>query len=162
MPTDIRFKALNTAHRAVIAITRGRLGTRFFGMPTLVLTTVGRKSGRPHRVVLTAPVTDGDAMIVVASRGGDPVDPAWLHNLRAEPSVRVSFRNGPTRPMTARELPRGERDRLWPRVVEAQSGYADYQDKTTRVIPLVMLTPGHAAGNSVDRSSPGSGRRGHR
>lgn len=144
MSTGRRFKALNTAHRALIGITRGRLGTRFFGMPTLILTTVGRRSGRPHRVVLTAPVIDGDALIVVASRGGDPIDPAWLHNLRAEPSVEVSFRHGPTRPMTARELPPGERDRLWPRVVAAQSGYADYQKKTTRIIPLVMLTPGRA------------------
>ncbi|WP_433754979.1 nitroreductase/quinone reductase family protein [Nocardia sp. CA-135398] len=141
MPTDRQLKTLNTIHRTVITLSGGILGTTFKGMPTLILTTIGRKSGRPHTVVLTAPIIDGDTIIIVASRGGDPTNPAWLHNLRANPEVRVSLEHGPNRPMTARILSPAERDKLWPDVIAAHPGYADYQEMTTRTIPLVALAP---------------------
>lgn len=141
MPTDRKLKTLNTIHRTVIKLSGGTLGTTFKGMPTIRLTTIGRRSGRPHTVILTAPIIDGDTIIVVASRGGDPIDPAWLHNLRANPAVRVSLGQGPNRPMTARVLSPTERDKLWPDVIAAHPGYADYQEMTTRTIPLVTLTP---------------------
>ncbi|MFB7719253.1 nitroreductase/quinone reductase family protein [Nocardia sp. NPDC056100] len=141
MPTDRQLKTITTIHRAVITFSGGMLGTTFKGMPTIKLTTTGRKSGRAHTVVLTAPIIDGDTIVVVASRGGDPTDPAWLHNLRANPSVRVARGNGPALPMTARVLSSAERDALWPEVISAHPGYADYQALTTRTIPLVTLTP---------------------
>ncbi|WP_063045141.1 nitroreductase/quinone reductase family protein [Nocardia pseudovaccinii] len=141
MPTDRQLKTLTTIHRTVIKISGGILGTTFKGMPTLTLTTIGRKSGRPHTVVLTAPIIDGDTIVIVASRGGDPTNPAWLHNLRANPAVQVSLEHGPKRPMTARVLSPAERDKLWPEVIAAHPGYADYQKMTTRTIPLVTLKP---------------------
>ncbi|WP_330180429.1 nitroreductase family deazaflavin-dependent oxidoreductase [Nocardia sp. NBC_01503] len=141
MPTDRRLKTANTIHRAVLKFSGGMLGTTFKGMPTIRLTTIGRKSGRSHTVILTAPIIEDDTIVVVASRGGDPIDPAWLHNIRANSAVRVALGHGPDRPMTARVLPAGERDALWPDVIAAHPGYADYQAMTTRTIPLVTLTP---------------------
>ncbi|MEV4237438.1 MULTISPECIES: nitroreductase/quinone reductase family protein [unclassified Nocardia] len=141
MPTDRQLKTLNTLHRTVIKLSGGILGTTFKGMPTITLTTIGRKSGRPHTVILTAPIIDGDTIVIVASRGGDPTDPAWLHNLRANPTVQVSLEQGPKRPMTARVLSSTDRDKLWPDVIAAHPGYAAYQEMTIRTIPLVTLTP---------------------
>ncbi|MFF2554095.1 nitroreductase/quinone reductase family protein [Nocardia sp. NPDC058058] len=141
MPTDRQLKTVNTIHRAVMKFSGGILGTTFKGMPTIKLTTIGRKSGRAHTVVLTAPIIDGDTIVIVASRGGDPTDPAWLHNLRANPAVRVARGQGPDLPMTAHVLSPAERDTLWPEVIAAHPGYADYQAMTTRTIPLITLRP---------------------
>jgi deazaflavin-dependent oxidoreductase (nitroreductase family) len=110
-------------------------------MPSLELTTIGRKSGETRSVMLTAPIVDGDTIVVVASRGGDPTHPAWFLNLRDNPAVEVSLQQGPRRPMKASIASADERAALWPRVVAAYRGYASYQRKTTREIPLVLLTP---------------------
>ncbi|MEV6322947.1 nitroreductase family deazaflavin-dependent oxidoreductase [Nocardia sp. NPDC051787] len=141
MPSNFALKAMNTAHRALLKISLGKVGNEFSGMPSLELTTTGRKSGRPHAVMLTAPVVDGDTYVVVASRGGDPVHPAWFLNLRDNPDVVVSVRSGPKVPMTARVATGEERATLWPKVVDAYPTYGDYQKKTTRELPLVLLTP---------------------
>ncbi|MEU2031279.1 nitroreductase/quinone reductase family protein [Nocardia amamiensis] len=141
MPSNFQLKAMNTAHRVLLKISFGKFGNEFAGMPSLELTTIGRKSGRPHAVMLTAPIVDGDTYVLVASRGGDPVHPAWFLNLRDNPDVVVSVRSGPKVPMTARVATAEERAVLWPKVVEAYSTYGDYQKKTTREIPLVLVTP---------------------
>ncbi|MFD4442249.1 nitroreductase family deazaflavin-dependent oxidoreductase [Nocardia sp. NPDC058519] len=141
MPSDLQLKIMNTLHRTLLTVTGGRVGNSFFGMPSLQLTTIGRKSGDPRKVMLTAPVIDGDTIVIVASRGGDPTHPAWFLNLRDNPNVEVSLRNGPERPMTAHVATPDERAALWPRVIAAYKGYADYQTKTTREIPLVLVTP---------------------
>ncbi|TCJ93719.1 nitroreductase family deazaflavin-dependent oxidoreductase [Nocardia alba] len=141
MPSDLQLKIMNGVHRTLLTVTGGRVGNTFFGMPSLQLTTIGRKSGDPRKVMLTAPLIDGDTIVVVASRGGDPTHPAWFLNLRDNPDVEVSLRNGPERPMTAHVATPDERATLWPRVVSAYKGYGDYQKKTTREIPLVLLTP---------------------
>ncbi|MFR9752406.1 nitroreductase/quinone reductase family protein [Nocardia sp. 004] len=141
MPSNFRLKVMNAAHRALLKISFGKLGDRIAGMPSLELTTIGRKSGRPHSVMLTAPIIDGDTYVVVASRGGDHIHPAWFLNVRDNPDVVVSVRSGPKVPMTARVATAEERATLWPRVTSAYSGYAGYQEKTTREIPLVLLTP---------------------
>ncbi|WP_194829546.1 nitroreductase family deazaflavin-dependent oxidoreductase [Nocardia sp. XZ_19_231] len=141
MPTDLQLKITNRVHRALLTVSGGRLGNSFFGMPSLQLTTIGRKSGDPRKVMLTAPIIDGDMIVIVASRAGDPTHPAWFLNLRDNPNVEVSLRNGPERPMTARVATPDERATLWPRVTSSYKGYADYQTKTTREIPLVLLTP---------------------
>jgi len=141
MPSDVQLKVQNFLHRAVLTLSGGRLGNSIVGMPTLELTTTGRKSGQKRAVMLTAPVVDGDTIVIVASRGGDPTHPAWFLNLRDNPNVDVSFQHGSVKPMTAKVATAEERAALWPRVVRAYKGYAGYQEKTTREIPLVLLTP---------------------
>ncbi|MDO3649673.1 nitroreductase family deazaflavin-dependent oxidoreductase [Nocardia mangyaensis] len=141
MPTDFQLKTMNGVHRALLKVTGGRIGNQIFGMPSLELTTIGRKSGTPRPVMLTTPIIDGDTVVVVASRGGDPTHPAWFLNLRDNPEVEVSLAQGPRKPMLAHVATPEERAQLWPRVVSAYKGYGDYQTKTTREIPLVLLTP---------------------
>ncbi len=141
MPSDRFLKTMNAVHRFAIRLSSGRLGNRVAGMPTLSLTTIGRRSGQPRSVMLTAPVVDGDTIVIVASRGGDPTHPAWYLNLRERPDVEVSFQHAPKRKMTARTASPEERALLWPRVVKTYRGYAGYQRRTTREIPLVVLTP---------------------
>ncbi|WP_458688725.1 nitroreductase/quinone reductase family protein [Nocardia tengchongensis] len=138
---ELFLKTSTTMHRRLLDVTAGRLGTRFKNMPTLTLTTTGRRTGRSHTVVLTVPVVDGPRYLIVASRGGDDISPAWYHNLSADPSVEVSFQHGPSQPMTARVLPAAEREARWPQVVAAYPGYETYQERTARVIPLVELSP---------------------
>jgi deazaflavin-dependent oxidoreductase (nitroreductase family) len=132
---------MNTVHRAVLKVTGGRFGWDVANMPVVELTTTGRKSGRPHTVLLTSPVRDGDAVVVVASRGGADHHPAWFLNLRANPDVEAKVGNESRRTMRARVAEPDERARLWPRVVTKYKGYGDYQAKTQREIPLVLLEP---------------------
>jgi deazaflavin-dependent oxidoreductase (nitroreductase family) len=86
-------------------------------------------------------VRDGDAIVVVASAGGEDQNPAWLLNVRDNPDVEVSFRGKPKQRMRARVATPEERARLWPEVTATYKGYAGYQTKTTREIPLVLLEP---------------------
>lgn len=139
MPRDLTLKAMNAVHRAWIAVTRGRSGWDAARMPVLELTTTGRRSGRPHRVLLTSPVQAGDAFVVVASRGGDDHPPAWLLNLRATPEVRVRLHGDPVREARARVATPDERRALWPDVTAAYPGYARYQSRTSREIALVLI-----------------------
>ncbi|MDQ4118901.1 MAG: nitroreductase family deazaflavin-dependent oxidoreductase [Actinomycetota bacterium] len=141
MPHDLVLKGMNAAHRVLIAVTGGRVGRDAFGMPVLELTTVGRRSGEPRSVLLTAPLTDGDAYVVVASRGGDDRHPAWFLNLRDRPDVEVAVKDGPRRPMRARIADRETRARLWPQIAGRYRNYAGYQRRTEREIPLVLLEP---------------------
>lgn len=141
MPSDLVLKTMNAVHRVVLKLTGDRLGTTLAGMPALRLTTIGRRSGRPHTVMLTSPIVDGDTIVIVASRGGDDEHPAWFLNLRDNPSVRVSLQQGPEREMTARIATAEERAELWPRATAAYKGYAAYQRRTSREIPLVLLSP---------------------
>jgi deazaflavin-dependent oxidoreductase (nitroreductase family) len=141
MPSDLVLKTMNNVHRALVKITGGRVGYDAMGMPVLELTTIGRKSGQPRSVMLTAPLTENGNLVIVASRGGDDVHPAWFLNLRANPKVEVSVKGGPKEPMTARIATPEERARMWPQIAEKYSNYAGYQRKTEREIPLVVLDP---------------------
>ena len=141
MPSDVTLKTMNAAHRVLLALSRGRLGWTAGKMPVLELTTTGRKTGRRHTVLLTSPMRDGDALVVVASRGGDDRSPAWFVNLVAHPEVDVSLQGKDSVPMLARVATAQERARLWPLVIAGHQYYADYQLKTDRQIPLVMLEP---------------------
>jgi deazaflavin-dependent oxidoreductase (nitroreductase family) len=141
MPSDFVLKTMNTIHRGALKITGGRLGWSASRMPVLELTTIGRKSGRPHAVMLTSPVQDGSTVVVVASRGGDDHHPAWFLNLRDNPDVEVAMNGKPKQPMRARVADADERARLWPLVTADHKNYAGYQTKTDRVIPLVLLEP---------------------
>lgn len=138
---DLLFKVMNLIHRGVLAASGGRLGWEFMRMPSLELTTIGRKTGERRSVMLTSPVQEDGTIVIVASRGGTDRHPAWLHNLRANGDVEVRWKGGPPQAMRAREATAKERARLWPRVVEGYKGYADYQTRTDREIPLVLLDP---------------------
>jgi len=92
-------------------------------------------------VMLTSPVQEGDAIVIVASRGGDDHHPAWFLNLRDRPDVEVAFAGKPKQSMQARVATPEERAALWSRVTAEYKGYANYQTKTDREIPLVMLEP---------------------
>ena len=106
----------------------------------LELTTVGRKSGEKRTVFLTSPLEEDGSLLIVASKGGEQNHPAWFHNLRATPEVEVKL-EGSSRQMTARIVSEEERSKLWPSVTAAYKGYAGYQKKTDRQIPLVWLDP---------------------
>jgi deazaflavin-dependent oxidoreductase (nitroreductase family) len=138
---ELGFQALNAFHRAVLRITGGRLGWRVARMTVVELATVGRKTGRPRTVILTAPITVGDALVLVASRGGDDRNPDWLLNLRHDPDVRVSVQGAPAVPMRARIATPEEREQLWPMIIADHRNYAAYQRRTSRVIPVVLLEP---------------------
>ncbi|HEY3749087.1 MAG TPA: nitroreductase family deazaflavin-dependent oxidoreductase [Pseudonocardiaceae bacterium] len=139
MPSDFAMKTMNAVHRTVLKISGGKLGWHVSDMPALELTTIGRKSGQPRSVLLTSPVQEGTTLVVVASRGGDDKHPAWFLNLRDNPDVQVALQGKPARPMVARVANAEERARLWPLVVADHKNYADYQTKTKREIPLVLL-----------------------
>ena len=141
MPSDFALKTMNVVHRGVLKLSGGRLGWDAAKMPVLELTTTGRKSGRPHTVMLTSPLQEGSTIVIVASRGGDDHHPAWFLNLRDNPDVEVSLKGGDRRPMKARVASAEERARLWPQVTAAYKNYAGYQTKTQREIPLVLLEP---------------------
>jgi deazaflavin-dependent oxidoreductase (nitroreductase family) len=137
-PKDIVAKLVTGFHRALFKGSGGRFANRGFGMPVLELTTTGRKSGQRRATMLTSPIQDGDTVVIVASWGGDDRHPQWYLNLLENPDVEVVM-GGSTRSMRARTAPPEERAALWPRVVDAYKGYGQYQTKTTREIPLVIL-----------------------
>jgi deazaflavin-dependent oxidoreductase (nitroreductase family) len=139
MPSDLAMKAMNATHRVILLVTRNRIGWTALAMPVVQLTTTGRRSGRPHTVLLTSPLRDGTAMVLVASKGGDDRHPAWFLNLQDTPEVLVAVQDGPFEPMVARVATAEERSRLWPKVIADHPNYGGYQSKTSREIPLVLL-----------------------
>ncbi len=125
-------------HTTVYRVTGGRIGHSFPGAPpTLLLDHVGAKSGKKRTTPLTY-FRDGDDVVIVASKGGYPKNPAWFHNLRANPDTTVQV-GTEHRPVHARVADPQERERLWPKAIETYSGYRDYQERTEREIPLVIL-----------------------
>jgi len=109
------------------------------GKPIILLTSTGARSGKLRKTPLMRVEHDGE-YAVVASQGGAPQHPVWYHNLVASPLVELQ--DGPVKKdYLARELHGAERDQWWERAVAAWPDYASYQDKTTRVIPVFVLTP---------------------
>lgn len=137
---DLAFRVGTRVHRAVVALSGGRILGRAAGMPVVVLTTTGRRTGRERSTVLTVPVTQGSTMVLVASYAGDDRHPQWYLNLRADPRVTVAGAGG-RRDMSARTATGAEVAELWPRVVAAYAGYDRYRARTDRDIPLVILEP---------------------
>ena len=133
----IAMKVLGGIHRWLYRVSSGKWGQTFFGSPILLLTTIGRRTGRPRTWPLTY-LPEGDRFIVIASNGGQPNHPAWYLNLRANPQVSVQLGDR-TRVMIAQTAEGDERTRLWSRVVEEYPAYAGYQQKTDRQIPVVVL-----------------------
>lgn len=108
-------------------------------MPVIKLTTIGRRSGVHREIMLTCPVVKGDTFVVVASRGGDDVHPAWFLNLKENPVVWVEAQGQARHERRARIGTAEERAELWPQITAEYSGYANYQTRTTREIPIVFL-----------------------
>jgi deazaflavin-dependent oxidoreductase (nitroreductase family) len=137
---DLGLKSMNRTHHAILRLTGGRVLHTPLGMPAIELHTVGRKSGLSRSTMLTAPVVDGDTIVLVASKGGDDRNPDWYCNLVAHPKVEVTIA-GKRRPMTARTASPEEKAELWPKIVAAYRGYGDYQRRTKRDIPVVICEP---------------------
>ena len=125
-------------HRAFMRFSGGRFG-KVGPMNALLLTTTGRKSGQRRDVTLNY-LHDGDTYVVVASYAGEDRDPAWWRNLEAAPQALVTV-DGKRMRARAREASGAERDRLWARLVEKDAAYAEYQRRTKRVLPVVVLQP---------------------
>jgi F420H(2)-dependent quinone reductase len=133
-------KRLMGGHTAIYRASNGLIGHRFPGAPpALLLDHVGAKSGTKR----TSPLVygrDGENLILVASKGGYPKNPAWLHNLKANPDTRVQV-GSEIRNVNARVAQGEERERLWKLMVGVYAGYESYRRRTEREIPLVVLEP---------------------
>jgi F420H(2)-dependent quinone reductase len=135
---------LNTAmtrmHVRVFQCTRGRLLGTLDGAPLLVLHHTGAKTGA-RRQNPTVHMPDGENLVIVASIGGNPKNPAWYHNLRAHPDeVAVDVRGG-RRPVRARQATPEEAAELWPRLFETYPPFKTYVTRTGRELPVMILEP---------------------
>jgi len=117
----------------------GRVGGPFEGGTLLLLHTDGAKSGE-HHVTPVVYLEDGDRYVIFASKAGAPTNPGWYHNLKAHPDLHVEVGDA-TIEVTAEELSGEERQRLYDTVVELMPQFAEYQANTSRVIPIIALTP---------------------
>jgi deazaflavin-dependent oxidoreductase (nitroreductase family) len=126
-------------HAWIYRASGGRVGEHvpFVKAPMLLLDHVGTRTGA-HRTSPLLYIADGDEVAIIASKGGFPKHPAWYHNLKANPETSVQI--GPERrPVRAREATPAERERIWNRAVELWPQYAEYQARTDRQIPVVVL-----------------------
>lgn len=138
---DQAMRAITWVHRTAFDVTNGRVLGNLAGMPAVRLTTTGRRSGQTRTTMLTSPLTLPDGSVVlIASYGGDDRHPAWYLNLRANPEVEVVTGGRRFRAL-ARTATDQEKSDLWPRVTAAYRGYAAYQRRTDRDIPVVVCTP---------------------
>lgn len=120
------------------AVTQGPMA----GMPLLIMTTTGAKSGEPRRAIL-AYLRDGDDYVVAGSKSGAPTEPAWVRNLVVTPAVTVEA-GGTVFAATARVTDEADRNALWTALVAAMPGFAEYPKTANRVIPMIRLTPAAA------------------
>ena len=135
--SQLVFRVMSALNAWLYRLSGGKIAGSMKGAPIVLLTTTGRKTGKT-RVTPLLYLRDGENLVVVASKGGAPNHPVWFLNLEANPDVDVEV--GRTRERRrARRATSEERERLWPKVVEMYSSYADYQAKTAREIPLVIL-----------------------
>jgi deazaflavin-dependent oxidoreductase (nitroreductase family) len=137
MPDAETIKAFNKTITDEFRANDGKVGSQFEGADLLLLTTTGAKSGQPRLSPLAYFRVDGK-LLIIGSFAGVDVNPGWVHNLRANPSARVEIGNESS-DVTARELPAAERDDLFPKITAVAPGFAEYQAKTTRVIPVFEL-----------------------
>jgi deazaflavin-dependent oxidoreductase (nitroreductase family) len=116
----------------------GKVGGMFEGASMILVHHFGAKSGT-ERVSPMVWFPDGDRILIIASKAGAPTNPDWYHNLKAHPRVTVEV-GTETFPVIAEELPRAERDEKWAQITSAAPGFAEYQEKTTRVLPVLALS----------------------
>ncbi|MET0987978.1 MAG: nitroreductase family deazaflavin-dependent oxidoreductase [Steroidobacteraceae bacterium] len=133
----VRF--LSTLNVFMYRVSGGRLMNNVDGTPVCLITMTRRKSGKRKTIALMY-VPHGEEVLLVASLGGSDRNPAWYYNLKADPNVDVQVGNR-KRQLSAHEVSPSGRDTYWPRVVAAFPSYADYQKKTTRVLPIFVCSP---------------------
>jgi deazaflavin-dependent oxidoreductase (nitroreductase family) len=132
-------RGLSKTHLVVYRLSRGRFLSRVAGMPVLLLTTTGRRSGKARTTPLTF-FRDGADLVVIASNGGADQPPDWSLNLRQNPHAVVKIGTDELT-VQARTPSAEQRERLWVGITATYSGYARYQKKTARQIPVLILTP---------------------
>jgi len=132
-------KNITRFHIWVYRTTAGRIGQYIGSVPCLLLTSTGRKTGKQRTTPLTY-LQDGDRYVLVASNGGTLTDPVWWLNLQSQPRATIQVGNL-TLTVQATMADSTERTRLWPQAVAVYSGYAGYQRRTPREIPMVILSP---------------------
>jgi F420H(2)-dependent quinone reductase len=132
-------KSASGMHTALYRASGGRIANGFQGMPVLLLTTTGRRSGKSRTTPLLY-VRDGDAFAVVASNGGSDYTPAWWLNLLSNPQAEVEIGRTHSR-VIARKASSEQHARLWATFTSGFPGYAKYATKTVREIPVVILEP---------------------
>lgn len=135
---DSTARRLSTLHTVLFRTTGGRIGKRLVNNDMLLLSTIGSTTGKRHTVPLLY-LRDGDDYVIIASWGGRPENPQWYRNLQAQPRTTIQVL-GEKIPVTARTANPTERARLWPLILAAYDGYAEYESRTTREIPVVILT----------------------
>jgi len=131
----------NNWNQAVIDEFRansGKVDGHFAGSTLLILHTVGAKSGKEH-INPAVYIKDGDRLVIIASKAGAPTNPDWYYNILANPLVTVEVGTEQFQAQAA-IAPEPERTRLYNKMVEVMPGFAEYQQKTTRVIPVITLT----------------------
>jgi F420H(2)-dependent quinone reductase len=138
-PARLALKLGSGVHAGVYRATGGKLFGRMGKSPILLLNTVGRKTGRKRTSPLLY-VMDGEDFVIIASKGGAPTHPAWYLNLKANPDATVEVGDRKVR-VRAEEVDSEEKVRLWQKMVEMYPTYDDYQRKTKREIPLLILRP---------------------
>ena len=138
-PARLALKLGSSAHAGVYRATGGKLFGRIGKSPILLLNTIGRKSGKKRTSPLLY-VMDGEDFVVIASKGGAPTHPAWYLNLRSNPEATVEIGDREVQ-IKAQVVDREDKLRLWQKMVEIYPTYDDYQRKTEREIPLLVLRP---------------------
>jgi deazaflavin-dependent oxidoreductase (nitroreductase family) len=136
---DATVRRLSALHAGLSRATNGIVGRRLVANDMLLLTTVGRRTGRPHTVPLLYLGAD-ERLVVIASYGGRDRHPEWYLNLVDEPNATVQIRST-TSQVRAETMHEEDRAAWWPRIVEAYGDYALYQSRTRREIPTVWLHP---------------------
>ncbi len=135
----LMIRTTTAVNRFLFQLTNGKIGGRFGKVDILLLTTKGRKSGQKRTVPLQF-FRDGEDLVLVASNAGDDHHPAWWLNLQANPKGLVQI-GGDKKKIEARKATPEEHTRIWPNVTAVYPGYDEYQTRTTREIPLVLLRP---------------------
>jgi deazaflavin-dependent oxidoreductase (nitroreductase family) len=138
-PLRSAMKYFARAHIWVYRRTNGRVGARLLWFPAALVTTTGRKTGRP-RTTPTLYLADGDRVILPASFGGRDSDPAWYLNIESNPEVRVQIRDRQF-DLIARDATVEERKRYWPSLIKMYPPYRGYREAADRVIPMVVCEP---------------------
>jgi deazaflavin-dependent oxidoreductase (nitroreductase family) len=135
----LMIRTTTVINRFLFKLTNGKVGGRFGKVDILLLTTKGRKSGEKRTVPLQY-FKDGEDLVLVASNAGDDRHPAWWLNLQADPKAQVQI-GGNKKRVEARKATADEKTRIWPNVTAIYPGYDEYQTRTSREIPLVLLRP---------------------
>ena len=138
---DTQMKLMNLVHRSIRTLSFGRVGNTVGSMSVVELHAVGRKSGKTRMTMLTTPLHKDGSYVIVASKGGDDRDPEWYLNIVANPDATLVIENGIRVDVTARTATAIEKAEMWPKIVDAYKGYANYAKKTDRDIPVVICEP---------------------